>query len=584
MTDKTPIRFRDARLKRADSSERDRSLFVLQLSARATHCLHYLSITTVGELIDAARHGIAWVRQIGAVTRADIEEALRSLATCIGAHGVVNWDTYYRIRGVDAPAPSAPARRVPRPDVAVSFSSESFARLLPSYREVPLGILHLGTRAQTSLARIRVRSIGALIDAARHGVPELRAAGKRTVVEIREALCALSGAVRSDGSVDWIAYASARDFVILPARDCDVFSPREFIRIFPGLAKQAARSRYGSLEFAVLRASLLYSGKRRTLEKVGDQLQCTKAAVSLVVHKLLSMFRRSMLHDDYGGCRFRFRYGFVAPLRKLHVALSPRKHLPLLYSDWEQIILREWAVTPAEIIPLRRFLLDILDIRLVGPHAERFQQILLPKGEDTRGFAPGARAAERLLRFHFPNGLSEPKLRGMLRQRLRYPFSRREVVAIAKSISGVERVGAEGRFRMRAGRLLRVRDQIERLLREKGAPMHISEVAAELARIRSESPRRRNVRTVSSSLNGCKRFKPIGRTGYWALKEWTHIEARSIPDMVFDILRKSKSPMTSAQLYPLVAARRNVAPKSISRMLLEDRRFRRSGPLAWKLA
>jgi hypothetical protein len=549
------------------------------------HCLEHLNITSVARLIDAAREGIPPVRQIGSVTRADIVQALQNLVACVGRRGVVDWENYYRTRCIDVPvSTTTPAKLNPHAHFAVLFSSESLDRLLSSYREAPLTILHLGTRAQTSLARIQVRSVGGLIDAARRGVAELEAAGKRTVTEIRDALGALSDAVRSDGSVDWITYAIARRFVILPEKDYDVVPPREFIRIFPAIAKQAVQLRYGSPELVILKALLLRSGKGRTLEQVGQQLHCTKAAVSLVLHKLLSMFRRSILHDDYSGCPFRFQYSFVAPLRKLQIALTMRKDLPLLYSDWEQILIQQWEVTSAEIASLQRFFLEILDIQLAGPRAERFQPILLPKRGDSSAFTTAARIVETLLRLRFPNGLSEAQLRERLQKRLRHPFSPAEVAAIATSISGVERLRGERSFRMRIDRLHRVSDQVRRLLRDKGSPMHVRQLTAELARIRRESGKRRHCKNVSSLLQDCKGLRPIGRTGYWILEEWSHIETRSIPDIVFDILRESKIPMTSAQLYPLITTRRTVAPRSISRMLLEDRRFRRSGSLAWELA
>jgi len=138
---------------------------------------------------------------------------------------------------------------------------------------------------------------------------------------------------------------------------------------------------------------------------------------------------------------------------------------------------------------------------------------------------------------------------------------------------------------MRVANLMRLSDQIERLLRDKGSPMHIGELETELRKATPHLGRSRTVRHISSCLWDHKeRFKPIGRSGYWIINDWTGHETRTIPEVSVELLRGAKRPLNEAELYGLIVARRPVAsPGSIGRALAEDRRFHRVGPRLWAL-
>jgi hypothetical protein len=61
--------------------------------------------------------------------------------------------------------------------------------------------------------------------------------------------------------------------------------------------------------------------------------------------------------------------------------------------------------------------------------------------------------------------------------------------------------------------------------------MHLRDLNSAIA---ADSSKRTSVLLSASS-----RFIPIGRTGYWALREWQDVETRTIPDMAAELLESS---------------------------------------------
>jgi hypothetical protein len=74
-----------------------------------------------------------------------------------------------------------------------------------------------------------------------------------------------------------------------------------------------------------------------------------------------------------------------------------------------------------------------------------------------------------------------------------------------------------------------------------------------------------------------KRFKPIAKSGFWALSEW-NVETRTVAEIAHEILARSRKPMTEAKLYSLIVAKRPVGKKTIMTLLREDGRFARVPP------
>jgi hypothetical protein len=113
--------------------------------------------------------------------------------------------------------------------------------------------------------------------------------------------------------------------------------------------------------------------------------------------------------------------------------------------------------------------------------------------------------------------------------------------------------------------------------------MHIREFSSEVRRFKGKVGSQRSPLHVGSALSVDARFKPIARTGFWILRESKEVEMRTIADIAAVILSKAKKSLTEAELYQLIAQRRQLGRNSVMSLLREDGRFRRVGPRTWKL-
>ena len=582
--EKPPIFFNSPLLETLQPAECDRSVWALELRTRSRNSLGRLGIFSVGQLVQSAQQGIMPPRAAGRQVVADVESSLRALSRSIRQDGYIDWDRYFDNRpDFGANSKASAAKNIPLSPVGVHISSRSLSSLMPICRESCLDILHTGPRASTCLKRIGVRSVGDLVDLARRGITDMRAAGPATIAEINAALRGLSRSIGNDGSVDWITYAAERGFLVLPEEDSVEIVPRHFLKIFPAVMERAVESRYRFSETFVLRHYLLGDSQKPTsLDKVGRKLGRTKQAIALLKDKVVRMLRNAILRDSYGGCRFRFRDAFVTPMRQLSAALSVAKCRPILYSDWTRILSETWGVTSAEFGGLESFLLSFFDFNIVQPRGSRFRPIVLPKSINTSLFNAALPATERLLRTRWRSGLSEEELLAKLHSSVG-DLTAKEIPIIINSISGVEHIEPEGRFRLRIERVSLLADQLERLLQEKRLPMHIRELTTRVGKSKLKSGGVRTVKNISASLSHHERFKPLARSGYWILSCWNGFETRTVADIVAEILRGAKRSMTEAELYPLIVAQRPVRPDSIRNLLYQDHRFQRVAPCTWEL-
>ncbi len=112
--------------------------------------------------------------------------------------------------------------------------------------------------------------------------------------------------------------------------------------------------------------------------------------------------------------------------------------------------------------------------------------------------------------------------------------------------------------------------------------MHRRELTLEVHGFKRRAGSLRTGMHVALALSRDKRFKAIARSGFWILAKWD-LETGDIADVAARCLSESDRPLTEAELFPLIAARRPVKLNSIMSSLREDGRFRRVGPRTWEL-
>lgn len=84
--------------------------------------------------------------------------------------------------------------------------------------------------------------------------------------------------------------------------------------------------------------------------------------------------------------------------------------------------------------------------------------------------------------------------------------------------------------------------ELSEILREKGRPMSMKELYAELIK-RCPEVRHKSFEHVRGKVLRSEAIVPIGKSSRYTLAEWDHVYRGSIRDLVVDILKKSRTPM-----------------------------------------
>jgi DNA-directed RNA polymerase delta subunit len=156
-----------------------------------------------------------------------------------------------------------------------------------------------------------------------------------------------------------------------------------------------------------------------------------------------------------------------------------------------------------------------------------------------------------------------------------------DVVKLLQTLPSLERTDQLDSFKVRLSELSYT-DRCETILRARGKPMHIQELTSALADTAPERKRRTAQDTVGL-LYPSPRFVAIGKSGYWALREWKGIETRTIADVAADLLASIGKPVREDELFRLIEKRRPMARISMSGVLTQDPRFVRIFRSTWTL-
>ncbi len=441
--------------------------------------------------------------------------------------------------------------------------------------------LNLSTRAVNVLNAAGVRSIGQLVSRSCEGRGQALAKGKTSNAECERALSALAKSIRRDGDADWIAYAETRGLLILPSTVEKKWTAREFIEAFPATAETAVRHRYGPNAVIVLKTRLLVpAGICPTLESVGRHFAATKEAVRLIERNLINLFVSSVRREEYGGCPFRFRPEFLQPLQKLISAVHRNRRRVYSYSDWQRVLRKAWGVEPEELACTERLLLALVALIKDSTTTPPFFSF----SEAERSTFPMAlRQTMRLLARDHVQGQTLNEFRTALQKRLRADTpTLSELSELVAACPNLENDPITGGYRTRTQCLKNSWDHYERILRTAAKPVHYLKIRQEAGRTRGGRPV--SPKATRAALSRNPRFVPLSRSGYWALTEWSNVETRSTPDLVADLLRAARSPLSDKALYALVAALRPVRKDSMTSQLAADSRFLRAARGVWRLA
>jgi len=362
-------------------------------------------------------------------------------------------------------------------------------------------------------------------------------------------------------------------FLIPPERQRE-WSARQFVRKLPRVVRQFAEVRSGQAAAAVLQHHILTSPyQRKSFEAIGRELGITKQAAEASWKRLLGRLQRTMLQDNYFHCTIRFKPEFLEPLRRLSVALKGRSAFS--QSDWDNLIAKVWHLKASELGAVETLILEIFSLRRFNFDSSAVSPIIASVG-DKKTLEDAAVVIRQLL-IKQRRGLTLKQITNDVRSDAGIRrVNEAMVAAILGSLRAVRKHGECFRILSRA-------DQFYDILEKAGEPLHYTELGRR-ARQYGFRGDLSNRHSVGETLAADVRFMSVAQSGFWALKDWHHVETRTINEILLDELQHSQDPMHEDELFHAVAKYRSVKQRSIPRMLANNNRFQRVGPKLWSLA
>ncbi len=116
-----------------------------------------------------------------------------------------------------------------------------------------------------------------------------------------------------------------------------------------------------------------------------------------------------------------------------------------------------------------------------------------------------------------------------------------------------------------------VRDKAYLVMQREGKPQHFTNIAKLIAQARFDDAKRVNIQTVHNELIKDKRFVLVGR-GMYGLSEWGY-KPGTVKDVLVDILKSSRQPITKADLVAKVLNVRMVKENTILLNLQDSSSF-----------
>jgi DNA-directed RNA polymerase delta subunit len=448
---------------------------------------------------------------------------------------------------------------------AIYFASPKLSRLVVEEQKSGLAKTHLSRRAINALQKARITTIGQLIMRAEAGIIGLTGLGQFKGLEIVVSLDALADAADTQGTIDWIKFAKIRGFAVLPEEQSDP-TPGEFIRCFPSLCEAAISTSFSANALAVLNARLLRRAEQAAPRPaLGQRLGKNRETLRLHENEVIEALCKAIWKEDYCNCRFRFRKEFLTPLHSLKKALHESSRM-----TWATALRQAWHVDRQAVCGQEVLLLQLLgkdnEWALHGTVLEkRFQ-------DEARRFIIANRKRE----------FSATELWQYLRPKLKTAIpSLPDVVSLLCILPSLERTNRLDGFRVRLSQLSYT-DRCEVILRARGKPMHIQELTSALVAT-TMGRKRRTAQDTVALLWPLPRFVAIGKSGYWALREWEGIETRTIADVAADLLASKGKPLHLDELFALIEKRRPAARRSMETVLRQDPRFIRVARATWTL-
>ncbi|GAB4263347.1 MAG: hypothetical protein Kow0080_01570 [Candidatus Promineifilaceae bacterium] len=455
-----------------------------------------------------------------------------------------------------------------------------------SVRNYSIGTLHLPKRTYNALTRAKIFSVGQLVNAERKNFAKAPKLGHTAISNIEATITTLLNCVNEKGEVNWFKFWEVRGIEVIPPDFQITSSVQEIIIALPKIIECIIKAEFGERDWIIAERRLGLGGASiLTLEELGIAFGLTRERVRQIEARVLDNLTNVLLENSYPNKQYHVHPVIISALQEFSDFVNSITDELILENELLSEIEQRFGVDPDSVKSTLYFLFALNGLTHV-----RFNKSDLEPAWGKLSLAKIRRLErivgriDKLLTEKFVSPVSEVDILIEVNKNLKSKnrISLDDLRHYIKLCSSVE-THSDGFYWGKFEHLVGRGNQVERVLVEKGEPVHISQITREINhRLSLHGKRTVNERNLRNQISGDERFTPIGKSGEWGLSSWV-LNTGTIVDLMKQCLVTRNSPATPDEIYSYVSERRPVQKSSINSYLVYREEFAKVDRIRWGL-
>lgn len=467
----------------------------------------------------------------------------------------------------------------------------SFIKVLhESVQKLPLSQLHLDVKTHNTLIEAGITTIGELYNASNSCIGEIHGFHSNSLGVVNTALITMLNSLIQDGIVNWFQYWKEQGIQVLLTTYSPSTSSERVVQDLALIIQEVLRRELDERAGIIIKRRFgLGNVAKLTLGDIGNAFGgLSRERIRQIEEKALRILQDVFFEQRYAGKNFHvhptihlliqtIREMLEAEPSKLILETSLLEHVRQIFNiDSEKV--KTSLLLVFRLLDLERIDFDYSDAVPAWGHVEPVQRKILESG---------VKGLDDLLtrETSFPHVEFDILVHLNRNARKSEKLTLTQLSWLINLCNSVERRGDGsiwGKFEYLKGR----GNQVERLLVESGLPMSVVDLAREINhRLVPLGHRQVTDQNLVNQVIEDDRFVPIGRSGTWGLKSWTHIDTKNVLTLMEHYLITQNKPATADDIYIYVSERRPVSKNSIIIYLTSERElFAKVSLTTWGLA
>jgi len=397
----------------------------------------------------------------------------------------------------------------------------------------------------------------------------------------------LSSVDVNDDIVKWPLFWQELDIKIIPGELNVEVSSQQILENLPLIIREILNQHSDERLWTIVQRRFGLQGTTQlTLEELGIAFGVTRERVRQLEQIALKELREVLIEDEYTAKDYHVRSQVSRTMRLVcqiavdEVEKAARENVLL------QRIKERFDIDPAPVKPSLFLILELSGIERITFDKEALEPIWgIIESSQERKIKKGIEKLDTLPTEEFATPLSEIDILIHLNKGVRKSkrFSLEELGLLIELCSSVKEYSEGfywGRFEHLVGRF----NQVERILTERGEPVHIDEITREINhRLVKHGKRTVEPNNLANQISRDNRFVPIGRSGEWGLSSWS-LNIETIVDLMKQCLIARNESATVEEVYAYVSERRPVHRSSVQVYLASINDFAKVDRTRWGLA